>query len=470
MGKTEPNPNLPTAELKPERRVSWFWILPIVAIVLVLWVGINAWKQRGYSITVHLEKGYGLSTGDDVRYRGIVVGTINSVELANDLQGVRVKATLHAQGAELARAGARYWVVRPQVGISGASGLETLIGPRFLAALPGSGERQKEFVGLNSAPFVEFIEPGDLEIVLEAQQRKGLCPGAPVLYRQVPVGTVLSVGLSGDGSAVEARVHIQMAYTQLIRSNTKFWNAGGIKTEIGISGLSLGFDSLETLINGGIALATPENGGEIVRNGHRFKLVTEAEDSWLEWKPLIAIGSSLLPPGSLIPNPMRAVVGWEQGRWIKSERTRRGWVLQTEDGLLGPADLLTSLGSNDVDEDSVVLDIAGQSIPLKANEGSFKEKLVYIDATVTKMQWPGALRRKPASVEDCLAISDPNGPHLPLSANRLKAAVDGWRIDPAVSIGESWHGACVLAREDGKLVGMIVVGKAGAKVVFLPQA
>ncbi len=470
MGKTESNQNLPTAELKAERRVSWFWILPIVAVILVMAIGVKAWKERGYSITVHLDRGFGLSTGDDVRYRGIVVGTINSVELADNLQGVSVKAALHARGAELARAGARFWVVRPQVGISGASGLETLIGPRFLAALPGSGERQKEFVGLNSAPFVESIELGDLEIVLEAQQRNGLCPGAPVLYRQVPIGTVLSVGLAGDGSAVEARVHIQMAYTQLIRNNTRFWNAGGIKTEIGITGLSLGFDSLETLINGGIALATPESGGEIVRNGHRFKLATEAEDSWLEWKPLIAIGSSQLPPGSLFPKPMRAVVGWEQGRWIKSERTRRGWVLQTEDGLLGPADLLTSRDSTDVDKDSVVLEVAGQSIPLKAIDESSRGQLACIDATVSKMQWPRALRRMPEGVEDCLAISDPNGPHLPLSANRLKAAGNGWRIDPAVSIDESWHGACVLAREDGKLVGMIVVGKDGARVVFLPQA
>src|SRR5262249_47313837 len=153
-------------------------------------------------------------------------------------------------------------------------GLETLVGPRFLAALPpgeadGAGSpRQYHFVGLNEPPIVESIQPGDLEIVLQSAQRGSLHPGAPVSYRQTRIGTVQSVGLSSDGGAVESRVHIQQPFVPLIRPNTRFWDVGGLQAKFGLTGVSIEVDSAEALIAGGVALATPpspEAGGDAVR-------------------------------------------------------------------------------------------------------------------------------------------------------------------------------------------------------------
>jgi hypothetical protein len=64
---------------------------------------------------------------------------------------------------------------------------------------------------------------------------------------------------------------------------------------------------------------------------------------------------------------------------------------------------------------------------------------------------------------------DAASPPLALSAARLKPESDAyWQIDSAVPVDESWHGACVLARSDGRVLGMVLVDHDSAKVALLP--
>lgn len=441
-------------------------LIPAAAVVLAAWVGYDTWSRGGIEIKVSLEQGHGVRAGDDLRYRSIAVGQVLSVDLDADLAGVLVTARLKPDAGHLARAGTRVWVVRPTVGFSGIAGLDTLVGPRYLALLPGEGHPQRFFVGLEEPPIVDRIEAGDLEIVLEAPRRESVRPGAPVSYRQVPVGTVLSVGLTSDGSAVEARVHIQKAYAALVRPETQFWNVGKIEAQLGLRGMSIQLDSLETLVAGGIAMATPPDGGEIVHNGHRFALHDGAEREWLAWEPLVPIGSSLLPAGAMMPTPLRTVLAWKQGM-LSGSHSRRGWVLQTRRGLLGPLDLLRA--DEQAKSDSVEMEISGQRIALTSEPAVGEHGLGLLDARVAGTMWPAGRMRRATAPEDCLAIGDPGANPLPLAVSRLTPSGDSWQVDPAVSVHESWHGACVLARSDGKLVGIVIVESDAVRVGLLPE-
>ena len=461
---------LPGAVLRDERRLSAIWLVPMLALALAGWLGFRAWSQRGVFVTVHLAEGHGLKPGDAVRYRGITVGEVRRVELAEGLEGIVVTAGLRRQADELARGGSRFWVVRPQVGPGGVAGLETLLGPRYMEVLPGNGGRQHRFIGLAEPPAVERIEPGDLEVILEANQRGGLRAGAPVTYRQVRVGTVLSVGLTTDGGAVEARLHIQQAYVQLIREDTLFWESSGIEARIGLGGLTLGMNSLETMLSGGVGLATPPGASEVVRTGHRFTLVPHGpDDEWLEWQPMALIGSAFLPPGAPMPNPLRAKLAWRQGKWISRERSRQGWVLQTAEGLLGPADLLTP--GEKAEGGTVFLEVAGNGLPLVDDPAWSRGGLAAFAAFVTRTTWPAQRRRVAVKPEDCIAVGDPAATPLPLAAARLSMEAGFWLVDPAVPLDESWHGACVLSRRDGYLVGMVLANDGEpVRVALLPEA
>jgi hypothetical protein len=480
MKEPEPTtpPNLPQARVQPVRGFPWFMLIPLAALVFALWLGYRSLAMRGIPITISLEEGHGLQVGDDVRYRGATVGEVVGVDVTP--AGLTIRAVLSAGASELAAGGARVWVVRPQVGLTGVAGLETVVGPRYLAILPGDGPPQRHFVGLERPPIVEGVEPGDLEIVLSGPQRGGLRPGAPVLYRQVQIGTVLSVGLTSDGSAVEARVHIEKPFIELIRPETKFWTVSGFSADVKISGVNVSVPSLEALLAGGVALATPPGSSPRVRNGHRFELADKAEDGWLGWQPLVAIGSSLLPPGVQTPSPVRAVLEWGKGRWLSADRMRRAWVLPTESGLLAPANLFTL---DDKDMADAQLEIGGQTVSLTASRIWHSPDLVMVDVNLAGQRpWPSARIRRPSVPEDVLVIGDPAGSPIPLSASRLSPlaavppasgfenakAAEAWAVDPAVPVDESWHGAAVLSRQEGMVLGLLLVADKGTKIALWP--
>ena len=64
----------------------------------------------------------------------------------------------------------------------------------------------------------------------------------------------------------------------------------------------------------------------------------------------------MLPPGAPLPGPLRATARWTQGTLITRQRRRQGWVLQTDDGLLGPADLLVPV--EQADPGTAMLEVA----------------------------------------------------------------------------------------------------------------
>jgi hypothetical protein len=466
-GRPAADAGTPRAVVRPARGISWAWAVPVLALVLAGWLGYRAWELRGLIITVQLDQGHGLKSGDPVRYLGLTIGEVRHVEIDEDLGGGRVTASLWSQPRRFARAGSRYWVVRPQLGVTGVGGLETLFGPRYLAVLPGEGAPQRRFVALAEPPLVASIEPGDLEILLQASSRRGLRRGAPVLYRQVRVGTVLSVGLTSDGGAVEARVHIQKPYAKLVRPESRFWSVSGVQAGLGLGGLSFEMEDLQTLLTGGVALATPAEHGPPVSTGYRFELGPEPE-GWLSWQPLVAIGSTMLPPGAVVPTPLRATIGWRQGWLFRGQQSMQGWVLPTDRGLLGPADLLVP--DPDARAGSVVLELAGKQVPLDAAPTWTDGRLALIDLSVEAEPWvlgpPAAASSEstaePPAPEDCLVVGDHRATPVPLAASRLTEEQGNWLVDPAVALDATSHGACVVARSDGRLVGLLLVGEEDA--------
>lgn len=476
MSETPPtNIQLPTAELRPissGRRISFAWIVPAIVLLITCWIGWKAWNERGVEIIIRLNEAHGLKVGDHIRYRGASVGDVRAMRLADDLDGLIVIARLNRDAAMLARSGSRFWVVRPAVTLDGATGLDTLVGPRYIAVLPANPlattEPMRDFIALDQSPLIESFHPDDLEILVHSRQRGSLAPGVPVLYRQVRIGTVLSVGLTSDAAGVEARLHIQRAFVPLLRENSRFWDSGGYSAKLGWSGLNVELDSWQTLVTGAVAVATPplEQAGAVVRTGHRFTLAPEPQRAWLDWEPLISIGNEMLPHGRSLPKPLRARLAWTESRLIGSSRqVRRGWVLQTERGLLGPADLITNAAK--AREGSSVLEVAGTTVPLGSLEWT-QRGIALLAAHLDEPDWPAQLMRTASDVEDCIIIGDAADAR-PIAAARMTAGDGLWHIHPTVQFDETWHGAAVVARRDGSVIGLLLVNGTASHIAILPE-
>jgi len=456
---------IPTANVTPRRPGWWMWLIPLAAGLFVLGLVFTYVIQRGPVVTVTMSYGHGIKPGDALRCRGIPVGQVEAVRLGDELTGVEVTVRLQPDAADLARAGSRFWVERPRVSLSGVAGLETLAGPRYMAVLPGAGAYQRQFVALPQPPVVESVEPDGLEVVLLSDRRHSLKAGAPILYRGAPIGVVLGVGLSSDAASIEARAYIEPAYTALVRDNSKFWNVSGAKLDAGLTGFSLELESIQSLVTGGVAMATPTQPGQRVTTGHRFELARQADEDWLSWRPALAVGSALLPSGASRPDMLRATRRNGSAGFFSGERRLSGWLLPVAGGVIGPADLLAS-GS-----DAAQLEVAGQRFELNGEPSVSQHGLAERTLELSDVStWPSDRVRRMSKPEDCVMITDPSLRVVPLAATRLRADGASWRVDRIVSFDAAMHGAAVLSRKDGALVGLLLIDDGQGVVVPLPGA
>ena len=452
----------PVAKLQPLGRSHWVWFIPGMALIFAGVLIVNYVVKRGTVITVTMNHGQGIKPSDVLRCRGITVGQIEHVVLTEDLTSVEVDVRLHPSARDVARAGSRFWVVRPQIGLTGIGGLETIVGAQYMAVRPGDGPRQTRFVALEQPPVVEAIDGDGLEVVLAGERRASLRAGSPVTYRQVHIGKILSVGLASDSTRVQARAYIEPQYTSLVRNNSMFWNVSGAELNLGIRGLRVEVQSLQALLDGGVAMATPDKAGNPVRTGHRFVLHGEPEDAWRKWQPALPVGGELLPAGVIPPILVRLVVAKTGSKWGKAKQ-KRGWALPIDDGLIAPADLIPD------DADAIQVEVAGQRYSLNEQQVVNKGRIVWL-AIRPDGKYPRQPRiRVMDQPEDCLVITDGSSPSIALSALRLAKDKEDWQVDRAVPFDADMRGAAVLSRRDGVLVGMLLVEKKQGRIVSLTE-
>jgi hypothetical protein len=461
--------DLPRAVVVRERSVSRAWLLPLLALGVVAVLVWLTWRERGVAIGIRFQDGHGLKPGDTVRYRGIVVGEVAAVRLEEGLHSLRVEAVLARSSDALAVAGSRFWIVRPEIGLARVRGLETVLGARHLGVAPGSGPPQREFVGLEDVPILDEPVAEGLEIIVEGPRLQGLGRGAPLTYRDTRIGTVLVVGLADDARAAEARVYVESPFVGLIRAETRFWNVSGIDVGLGLwRGLELDVQSLQTLALGGLALAVPDEPGPPVAAGHRFRLHERPEKEWLAWRPAIPIG----PTPATLPRPLQVTLQWKEGRLWSSERSRAGWALLVAEGLLGPSDLLDLPAS--ARSGSAQLLLPGMVVPVSAGSGRWSAggaSLLALPGPPPGLP-PGAAApwrrfRRPEAPEDAMAVvGDPARTPLPIGAGQLRVEGGHWAVAADLVVPALWHGAPVVGRRDGAVIGVLLVSPEGARLAL----
>ena len=86
----------------------------------------EASTQRGTLITIKVDRADGLRPGTPVRFKGLDVGKIESVDLSADMQSVMLSARITEVPERIARTGSQFWVVKPELGLMKTANLETL--------------------------------------------------------------------------------------------------------------------------------------------------------------------------------------------------------------------------------------------------------------------------------------------------------------------------------------------------------
>ena len=240
-------------------RFSLIWLLPLVAVLIALSMAVHNWLQTGPMISIRFQTAEGLVAGkSQVRYKEVVIGTVRSVSLAEQGDGVVVQVQLEGTAAKVANSGTRFWVVRPQLGLGGVTGLGTLLSGAYIGTDAGdyANPKQTEFVGLEQPPAVTRDSKGK-RYYLMTNTLGSLGIGSPVFYRRVQVGRVTSYALAKDGKGIGVEVFIDQPYDAYVTPRTRFWNASGIDVSVGSDGVKVNTESLAAIVAGGVAFGEP---------------------------------------------------------------------------------------------------------------------------------------------------------------------------------------------------------------------
>ncbi|WP_404365676.1 intermembrane transport protein PqiB [Marinobacter sp.] len=263
--------------------VSLVWLVPLVAALVGLSMLIRAWQETGPSIEIRFETADGLSAGKTpVQYRDVTIGRLTEVQLSEDNSSVIATVELNRGGEAFTREDSRFWVVRPRIGASGISGLETLFSGGYIAADPGvSSTMAESFEGLESPPQIIYDQAGS-RFRVEADDLGSLSVGSPVYYRKVPVGEVVSYELADSGESVNIEVFVSAPHDHLVTENTRFWNASGIELDLGAGGVNVDMQSLVALVTGGLAFGDPpeeQRKHAPAAADSRFSLFSDSEEA-----------------------------------------------------------------------------------------------------------------------------------------------------------------------------------------------
>lgn len=256
-----PLEELPEVAVTSREGFSIVWIIPLVAALLGGWLAYKTISEAGPSITITFNNGEGLEAGKTkVKYKSVEIGTVETVRISENLSQVVVTAKMDKETETHLTTNTQFWVVRPQIGLSGISGLETLVSGAYIDADPRPGDPTLEFIGLENPPGVTAFEDGS-QFQLIAEQLGSCYPGAPVFLRGIKVGRILGHELSKDNQSVFIDIFIQAPYHLLVQDTSRFWQRAGIEASIGAEGIDVKMESLASIVAGGVAFDTPTTAG-----------------------------------------------------------------------------------------------------------------------------------------------------------------------------------------------------------------
>jgi paraquat-inducible protein B len=246
-------------------------------------------ELAGVAIKIHFSEISGLKNNLKIQYQDQQVGVVSRIDFDEEGFGATVYAFLDDNGRKFSVKGSQFWLAKPEIGLVGSTNVSAIFDGGFIGIMPGKGEPSISFEAKSIAPIMTSLSSG-LNLSLSASSLGSIRTGNPVLYRQVKVGRVIGVDLSPTADTVNIFINIFDRYAPLVSQQSKFWNTSGIRIDAGVfSGVNIDAESIETLLSGGIAFATPDDVTNFkpAEQGQLFNLAADVDEKWQTWQPKI---------------------------------------------------------------------------------------------------------------------------------------------------------------------------------------
>lgn len=246
-------------------RISAIWIVPIITLLIGVWMVYSHFVDQGRTVTLIANDASGIVAGKTViKSRSVDVGIVEAVTLSDDYTEVVIQGRLYKNMDSLVKKDSVFWIVQPQIGKDGVSGLGTLFSGVYIELLSGKAKeapKSEIFKLLNSPPLLMPSDAG-IRINLVSDQDSVISKGAAVLFRGFQVGSVETSEFDIKSRNMKYQLFIAKPYDSLVTQNIRFWKEGGIDLSLSARGASLNVPSMTALLSGAVSFDVP-NGSKL---------------------------------------------------------------------------------------------------------------------------------------------------------------------------------------------------------------
>jgi len=244
-------------ESKGVQLLTSIWIVPFIAMLIALWLAYQYYAKIGPTILISFKSNAGLiANQSQLKLRDVTIGMVSNISLSDDGNGVQVTVKVNKDVSKYLNEKAKFWIVHPDVGSHGISGLDTLLSGSYIEL---NGEKEEEtkyyFTGLEK-PYIDKGAKGKY-FILSAPYSNDITEGSNVYYRMIKVGRVERVAISPDGKKVNFTVFIKEQYTPFVNNQSQFYTNSNFSIDLSQGKLDINIASVSQLVHGGISVYTP---------------------------------------------------------------------------------------------------------------------------------------------------------------------------------------------------------------------
>lgn len=204
-----------TAKVQKSRWPGWIWAVPLAAVAIVVWLVGRQLSAHGVAVTVTFDDAAEMKADTTrVMYRGVRIGKVSDVSLAQDGSKVVVRLRINDDQKKYLNAGTRFYLEGESPSLSDPASLKALIAGPTIEMLPGGGQPARSFAGLSGEAPKRLAIAIPYHVTFEGAVGD-LTSGAPVTLRGFEVGEVTAVDLKTDPKAGDILTQVSLALDPL---------------------------------------------------------------------------------------------------------------------------------------------------------------------------------------------------------------------------------------------------------------
>jgi paraquat-inducible protein B len=244
-------PDVPSSERRRSRWPNLVWAIPIAALIIVGYLGIEAFTHRGETVTVTFERAAGARVGETkVLYQGVEAGQLVKIVANKDGRSLDFKLRMVPEARPGLNSNARFWLIGASPNFADLSSLKAVLTGVAIGYAPGEGgEPTSSFHGLQKAPIILPSDKG-VSYRLSAQKLNSVNEGSLVLFHGQTIGKVTELKFDGK-QAFNLEIFVFEPFDALITTDTRFWKISPLRLNFK-DGITASLAPTAALLAGGI--------------------------------------------------------------------------------------------------------------------------------------------------------------------------------------------------------------------------